>query len=248
MDDQQLLRYSRQIMLPQIDIEGQERLGRSRALIIGLGGLGSPVALYLAAAGVGELVLADFDRVDLTNLQRQIIHRGADIGRLKVESAADAIAAVNPEARVQVIAAPLDGDNLAVEVSKVDVVIDCTDNFATRFAANAACVAAKVPLVFGAAIRFEGQLAVFRADRDESPCYRCLFPGGEDEAETCSETGVLSPLPGVIGTLQAVEAIKVLLGIGEDLSGRLVLFDALGGRWRTLSVPRDPQCPICASR
>jgi len=245
MDDAQLLRYSRQIMLPQIDIEGQARLLASRVLIVGLGGLGSPSALYLAAAGVGELVLADFDRVDLSNLQRQIIHQTDGIGRLKVESARERIAAINPEVRVRTFSEPLNEDNLPGLVSSVDLVIDGCDNFTTRFAVNAACVAARKPLVSGAVIRLEGQLAVFRADVPGSGCYRCLFPGGEDEAETCSETGVIAPLPGIIGSMQALEALKLLLGIEQGLSGRLLVFDALRSEWRKLKLAADPHCPVC---
>jgi len=246
LDDQQLLRYSRQIMLPQVDIEGQLRLLTSRVLIVGLGGLGSPSALYLAAAGVGELVLADFDRVELSNLQRQIIHDSASLGRPKTESAAARIAALNPDVRVRRFDRPLDEDNLAELVADVDLVLDGCDNFATRFAVNAACVTAGKPLISGAVIRMEGQIAVFRNDRPG--CYRCLFPDGDEVPETCSETGVLAPLPGVIGAMQALEAVKLLAGIEQGLSGHLLVFDALRSTWRRLKLPVDPDCPVCGRR
>jgi molybdopterin-synthase adenylyltransferase len=245
MDDSQLLRYSRQIMLPELDIEGQQRLLEARVLIVGLGGLGSPAALYLAAAGVGTLVLADFDRVDLSNLQRQIIHGQEDIGRLKVESATDSLLSINPEIRVETVTARLEAETLAEHVAGVDLVLDGSDNFATRFAVNAACVAARRPLVSGAVIRLEGQLAVFRADLPEQPCYRCLFPEGEEVAESCSETGVLAPLPGVIGSLQALEAIKILGRCGEPANARLLLLDAFRLQWRSLEIKPDPACPVC---
>lgn len=247
MDDAELLRYSRQILLPQVGIEGQQKLQSSRVLIVGLGGLGSPAAMYLAAAGVGHLVLADYDRVDLTNLQRQIVHRSADIGRPKVESARDTLLALNPLVQVSTLAERLEGEVLAREVTAADVVLDASDNFATRYAVNAACVHARTPLVSGAAIRLEGQVAVFRPGRDDSPCYRCLYPqeGGELE-ETCSQTGILAPLVGIIGSVQALEAIKLLLGIGETLCGRLLVLDAAALEWRTLRLRRDPHCPVCA--
>jgi adenylyltransferase/sulfurtransferase len=245
LEDRELLRYSRQIMLPQIGIAGQERLRAAHTLIVGLGGLGAPAALYLAAAGVGHLTLADGDVVDLPNLQRQIIHHSDDIGRAKVESARERLLAINPEASVHTLAARLDADALAAAVHDVGVVLDCTDNFATRFALNAACVRARKPLISGAAIRMEGQLSVFDARRSDSPCYRCLYPEGPELAESCSETGVLAPLVGVIGSLQAVEAIKLITGIGKSLVGRLLLFDALHLEWRELRLPKDPRCPVC---
>ena len=249
MDDSELLRYSRQILLPQVGIEGQEKLQSSRVLIVGLGGLGSPAAMYLAAAGVGHLVLADYDRVDLTNLQRQIVHRSADVGRPKVESARDTLLALNPLVRVSTLAERMEGDALAREVAAADVVLDASDNFATRYAVNEACVRARTPLVSGAAIRLEGQIAVFRPGRDESPCYRCLYPQqlGELE-ETCSQTGILAPLVGIIGSVQALEAIKLLLGIGETLCGRLLVLDAATLEWRALKLRRDPHCPVCAPK
>ncbi len=248
LTDEQLLRYSRQIMLPQIGIEGQQRLRGSRVLLVGLGGLGSPVAMYLAAAGVGHLVLADDDQVDLTNLQRQIVHRSADIGRPKVASAADTLRALNPEVRITTIETRLDGDNLDEQVIDADVVVDGSDNFATRFALNDACVRAAKPLVSGAAIRMEGQVAVFRADRHDSPCYRCLYRDEGELEQTCSENGVLAPLVGVIGSIQALEVVKILVGTGEDLSGRLLLLDGERMEWRTLTLRRDPACPVCNER
>ncbi len=248
LTDEQLLRYSRQIMLPQIGIEGQQRLRGSRVLLIGLGGLGSPVAMYLAAAGVGHLVLVDDDQVDLTNLQRQIVHRSTDVGRPKVASAADTLRALNPEARITTIEARLDGDKLDEQVTAADVVVDGSDNFATRFAFNEACVRAAKPLVSGAAIRMEGQVAVFRADRSDSPCYRCLYRDEGELEQTCSENGVLAPLVGVIGSIQALEVVKILVGIGEDLSGRLLLLDGELMEWRTLKLRRDPACPVCNER
>lgn len=227
MNDEQLLRYSRQIMLPAIDIEGQERLLNSKALIVGLGGLGSPAALYLAAAGVGELLLADFDEVELSNLQRQIAHDTASIGHLKVESAAARLRAINPEVRITPLAIQLDASNLPELTAAVDVVLDGCDNFTTRQAVNAACVQTQTALISGAVIRLEGQLAVYRLDQPGGPCYGCLFPEGPETAETCSETGVIAPLPGVIGSLQALEAIKLLATGKTGLDDQLLLFDAL---------------------
>lgn len=247
MDDQQLLRYSRQILLPQIDIQGQQRLLDSRVLIVGLGGLGSPVALYLAAAGVGELVLADPDQVDLTNLQRQIIHHAADIDRDKVASAAERVAAINPQISCRQLPTALAGEALLHAVGEVDLVLDCSDNFATRHAVNAACVQLGKPLVSGAAIRLEGQLSVFDPRRDDSPCYQCLYGEGEEQALSCSEAGVAGPLVGLVGSLQALEALKLLAGFGEPLVGRLLLIDALDTRFRELRVRRDPGCRCCGA-
>lgn len=245
MDDQQLLRYSRQILLPQIDIDGQQRLLDSRVLIVGLGGLGAPVALYLAAAGVGTLVLADHDEVDLTNLQRQIIHQAAGVGLPKVQSAASGIKALNPDVETLLLEQALAGQNLADAVASVDLVVDCCDNFATRQAVNAACVTLRRPLVSGAAIRLEGQLSVFDSRREDSPCYQCLYGSGEETALSCSEAGVLGPLVGIIGSLQALEALKLLAGFGEPLVGRLLLVDALTSRFREMRVRRDPACSCC---
>jgi molybdopterin/thiamine biosynthesis adenylyltransferase len=235
MDDNQLLRYSRQILLPQVDIAGQDTLLASRALVIGAGGLGSPAAIYLAAAGVGQLA----------NLQRQILHHLGDLGRPKVASATDTLATINPDVHVTPIAERLQGDRLDEEVARADVVLDCSDNFDTRFAVNAACIARRRPLVSGAAVRLEGQIAVFLPGREDSPCYACLYHAGEQEDQTCSENGVLSPIVGIIGSLQALEALKVLLGLGETLCGRLVVFDGTVHEWRTLKLRRDPHCPIC---
>ncbi len=245
MDDEQLLRYSRQIMLPSIGIEGQEKLQSARALIIGLGGLGSPVAMYLAAAGVGTLVLVDFDKVDLTNLQRQIVHTTERIGMPKVDSARQSLNALNPEIDIITIDQALEGEALSEQVALADVVIDGSDNFNTRFALNAACRHHRTPLVSGAAIRLEGQVSVFTGQPD-SPCYHCLYPAEGQLDETCSANGVLAPLVGVVGSIQAIEAIKLLTGAGEPLVGRLLLFDALQMEWRTIRLKPDPNCPVCS--
>ncbi|MCU9949283.1 molybdopterin-synthase adenylyltransferase MoeB [Pseudomonas sp. PDM13] len=247
LSDEELLRYSRQILLPQIDVDGQLRLKQARVLVVGVGGLGSPVALYLAAAGVGELHLADFDSVDLTNLQRQIIHDSQSVGQPKVDSAMARLTALNPEVRLVPHRAALDVDSLAAAVVAVDLVLDCTDNFGTREAVNAACVAARKPLVSGAAIRLEGQLSVFDPRRDDSPCYHCLYGHGSEAELTCSEAGVVGPLVGMVGSLQALEALKLLAGFGEPLVGRLLLVDALGSRFRELRVKRDPGCAVCGN-
>jgi adenylyltransferase/sulfurtransferase len=249
MDDQTLLRYSRHIMLDGLDIEGQQRLLDSRVLIVGLGGLGSPAALYLAASGVGTLLLADADDVELSNLQRQILHDTDAIGATKVDSAQCRLQRLNPDVRLVPVRQRLTADNLPELVHDVDVVLDGSDNFATRFAVNAACVAARRPLISGAAIRAEGQLAVFRNDRPGEPCYRCVFP--EDavaQEQTCSETGVLAPLTGVIGSLQAVEAVKLLSGLGTPADSRLLALDARSLRWRDIRLRRDPECPVCGRR
>lgn len=248
MNDDDLLRYSRQIMLPQIDIRGQEKLLATRMLVIGAGGLGSPAAMYLAAAGIGQLAIADPDTVELSNLQRQLLHHDGDIGRLKVASARDTLLAINPALRVTTLVDRLQGELLDDAVCNTDVVLDCSDNFDTRHAVNASCVAHHVPLVSGAAVRFAGQLAVFDSRDPVAPCYACLYRDGEETDQTCSENGVLSPLVGVIGALQALEAIKVVLNLGENLAGRLVLFDGLTHEWRTLTLPRDPDCPVCGTR
>lgn len=245
MNDEQLLRYSRQIMLPDVDLDGQDKLLAAHVLIIGLGGLGSPVAMYLAAAGVGHLTLLDFDAVDLTNLQRQIVHTTARIGMNKAASAAQGLRELNPDVRVDTIEQLLDADALLAQVKLASLVIDCTDNFQTRFAINAACVAAKVPLVSGAAIRLEGQVAVFDARVETSPCYRCLYEEDSDDL-TCAANGVLAPLVGVIGSMQALEAIKLICGFGTGLAGRLLLLDARHSQWRELKLPKDPCCPLCS--
>ncbi|MGY2286579.1 molybdopterin-synthase adenylyltransferase MoeB [Pseudomonas gingeri] len=248
LNDQELLRYSRQILLQQVDIDGQLRLKNSRVLIVGLGGLGAPAALYLAAAGVGELHLADFDSVDLTNLQRQIIHDTYSVGSTKVDSALRRLTAINPQVSLIAHRQALDEDSLSAVVAAVDLVLDCCDNFATREAVNVACVAAGKPLVSGAAIRLEGQLSVFDPRRAESPCYHCLYGHGSEAELTCSEAGVIGPLVGLVGSLQALEALKLLAGFGEPLVGRLLLIDALGTKFRELRVKRDPHCSVCGSR
>lgn len=247
LNDEQLLRYSRQIMLPDVDITGQEIWLNSTVLVIGLGGLGSPVAMYLAAAGIGELVLVDDDEVELSNLQRQIAHNSKRIGQPKVDSARNTIAAINPDVRVKTVYERLDDDALQRLVASVDLVVDCTDNFTTRFAINRACFKHMKPLVSGAAIRMEGQVAVYDPLQPDSPCYQCLYKeGSEDENLTCSESGVLAPLVGVIGSIQALEALKVLASLGESLAGRLQLFDAKSMEWRSLTLRKDPNCPVCA--
>jgi adenylyltransferase/sulfurtransferase len=248
LDDNALLRYSRHILLPQIDVEGQRRLCAGRVLIVGAGGLGSPVALYLASAGVGRMTIADDDTVALSNLQRQVAHDMASLGQLKVDSARTRMLALNPEVQVTPLSRRLDADALCEQLARHDVVLDCSDNFATRHAVNRAAVAAKVPLVSGAAVRFDGQLAVFDSRQPDSPCYHCLFPEeGPVSDGPCATFGVLAPLVGVIGSLQAVEAIKLLVGLASPW-GQLTLYDALGGSFRQIKVPRDPACPVCGQR
>lgn len=248
MNDEQLLRYSRQVMLPEIDVAGQEKLLDSTVLVIGAGGLGSAAAMYLAAAGIGHLYIADDDRVELSNLQRQLLHTDADIGSLKALSGKATLETINPGIRVSAFSERLQGELLDELVGKSGLVIDCCDNFDTRFAVNRACVKQRTPLVSGAAIRFEGQLACFNPAAADSPCYNCLYTEGETQDQTCAENGVLSAVVGVIGSLQAAEAIKLLLGIGESLVGRLVLFDALRHEWRTVLLKRDSDCPTCGTR
>ncbi len=249
MNDDQLLRYSRHILLPQLGIEGQERITNARALVIGAGGLGSPALLYLASAGVGTIALADGDTVDLTNLQRQIAHRTDSVGLAKVASAARTVGEINPECTVLALNERLEGERLAQEVALADVVLDCSDNFATRHAINRACVTARKPLVSGAAVRFDGQIAVFDSRVDSAPCYHCLFPEAEDVEETrCAVTGIFAPLTGIIGTMQAAEALKLLAQTGTSLAGRLLLLDGLNMQWREIRVPRDPGCAVCATR
>ena len=247
MDPQILLRYSRQILLPEIDIAGQQRLIDATVAVFGLGGLGSPVALYLAAAGVGRLVLVDFDTVELSNLQRQIAHQTSDLGRPKVESARDHVLALNPEVAVETVNAVLDGAELDALVARVDLVVDATDNFPSRFGLNSACYRLGKPLVSGAAIRFEGQVSVYFPGQGESPCYRCLYDDGPGTQETCAQTGVVAPLLGIVGSVQAMEALKVLMQIGEPLKGRLLLLDALRMEWHSMKFRRDPKCPVCGS-
>ena len=254
MKDDQLLRYSRQIMLPQFDVKGQQALLESTALIVGMGGLGSPVAMYLAAAGVGHLVLVDFDTVDLSNLQRQIIHSTKRIGQSKVLSAADTIASLNPEVKVTAINEKLDESGLLSLITQADVVIDATDNFTIRFLLNKCCVNSQIPLVSGAAIRMEGQVSVFlnKQSADEKqktagPCYQCLYRDEGQEAQTCSENGVLAPVVGIIGSIQATEAIKVLTKLGESLNGKLLILDAMNMEWRTIKLKKDPACSVCGT-
>ncbi len=247
MNDQQLLRYSRQIMLSDVDIAGQEKLLDASVLIVGVGGLGSPVAMYLAAAGVGHLILADFDKVDLSNLQRQIVHTTSRIGQTKVESAAHALRDLNPDIKVTCIAEQLDAAALAEQVAQVNVVVDCCDNFTTRFAVNAACVQHKIPLVSGAAIRLEGQVAVFDTRNPASPCYHCLYDVNSEADLSCVANGVLAPVVGIIGSMQALETIKIIIGFGENLMGRLHLFDGRANLWRELKLAKDKHCPICSA-
>jgi molybdopterin-synthase adenylyltransferase len=249
MNDEQLLRYSRHILLPQIGIEGQAKLLAARALVIGAGGLGSPVALYLASAGVGSLTLCDDEAVDLTNLQRQIVHRTEAVGRKKVESARATLAAINPEVKVVGLAERVDQARIETLARDHDVVIDGSDNFATRHAVNRACVKLRKPLVSGAAVRFDGQAAVFDMRDADSACYACLFPeGGESEDVRCAVMGVFAPLTGIVGSIQAAEALKLLTGAGETLAGRLLLLDALAMQVRTIKLARDPGCAVCAAR
>ncbi len=249
MNDQQLLRYSRHILLPQIGIEGQEAIVGARALVIGAGGLGSPAAYYLASAGIGTLVLADGDTVDLTNLQRQILHRTDAVGMTKVDSGKRTLAEINPECAVVAIGERLAAERLEQEVAQADVVLDCCDNFATRHAVNRACVKFRKPLVSGAAIRFDGQVAVFDSRQADSPCYHCLFPEGQEVEEVrCAVMGVFAPLTGIIGAVQAAEALKLLMACGTSLAGRILLLDGLGMEWREIRVPRDPACQVCGAR
>ncbi|OGA09790.1 MAG: molybdopterin biosynthesis protein MoeB [Betaproteobacteria bacterium RIFCSPLOWO2_02_FULL_65_20] len=248
MNDDQLLRYSRHILLTQIGIEGQERLLGSRVLVIGVGGLGSPAAIYLAAAGVGHLTLVDGDRVDLTNLQRQILHTPATLGEPKVESARQTLRHYNAGVEVSVVEHRAEGEALAALIARTDVVLDCTDNFPTRHAINRACVRHGKPLVSGAAIRFDGQVCVFDMRDSASPCYACLFPENASlEEERCAVMGVFSPVTAVIGAIQAAEALKLLAHAGESLNGRLLILDALGMHWREVRIKKDPACAVCKS-
>lgn len=247
MNDEQLLRYSRHLLLDPLGIEGQERILTAHALVVGAGGLGSPAALYLASAGIGRLTLVDGDTVDFTNLQRQILHTQERVGQAKVESGRTALAAINPEVRVEAINERLSGERLAELVAEADVVLDCTDNFATRHAINRACVAHRKPLVSGAAIRFDGQVSVYDLRRDDAPCYHCLFPEGEDVEEVrCAVMGVFAPLTGMVGTAQAAEALKIAAGIGQPLTGRLLLVDALNMEWRSVRFAKDAGCAVCS--
>jgi molybdopterin/thiamine biosynthesis adenylyltransferase len=246
MNDHQLLRYSRHILLPQIEYDGQEKLTQSHVLVVGAGGLGSPVAMYLAASGVGTLTICDFDEVDLTNLQRQIIHTTQSVGLNKALSAQQTLYEINPEVTVNVVPKKSTESEMVALVAQADVVIDCSDNFATRYALNRLCFQHKRPLVSGAAIRFEGQITVFDFRQEASPCYHCLYPDvGSDQEMRCADNGVFAPLVGMIGTAQAAEALKLLLSIGETLQGRLLLLDAMTAEWRTIKLARDPNCAVC---
>lgn len=245
MDDSQRLRYARHLLLDGFGEDSQERLLRAHALVVGAGGLGSSALLFLASSGCGRITVADADAVDLTNLQRQVIHRTTSVGVNKARSAAAAIAALNPEVSVTPLEERLAGARLDECVARADVVLDCSDNFATRQAINAACVRARVPLVSGAAIRFDGQVAVFDPRPGSAPCYHCLFPDASGDEERCATMGVFAPLVGVVGTMQAMEAIKLLAGVGEPLAGRLLLFDARATRWHEVRLARDPSCAVC---
>jgi adenylyltransferase/sulfurtransferase len=246
LTDAELMRYNRQILMPQWDIAAQEKIRASKVLIVGMGGLGCPVSLYLASAGVGELWLADFDTVEESNLQRQVLFREEDIGHSKAEAAARQLAKVNPHVTLKPLVRALDADSLPALVADVDLVLDCTDNFSTRDAVNRACVMAGKPLVSAAAIGMSGQLSVFHGQGDR-PCYRCLYPEGDAGSATCSESGVLATVVGVMGTLQAHEALKCLSGVGVPLFGKLVVWEGESSMWRTLAFRRDPACSVCGN-
>ncbi len=247
MNDQQLLRYSRQIMLPQIDIAGQQKLLDAKVLIVGAGGLGSPASIYLAAAGVGQITIYDDDVVDLSNLQRQIAHHTSDIGTDKVISTQKTLKNINPEVKVQARSQRLTDKLLKTEVKQADIVLDCCDNFTTRFAINAACVSEQTPLVSGAAIRFEGQVAVFTPGKNNSPCYNCLYQDNGEEMLNCASNGVVSPITGIVGSIQALEAMKLIMQIGETLNGRLLLLDGLSMHCSEMKLPRNERCATCAN-
>jgi molybdopterin/thiamine biosynthesis adenylyltransferase len=248
MDDTQLLRYSRHILLDEIGIEGQQKLLDAHALVIGAGGLGSPAAMYLASGGVGRITLVDDDAVDLTNLQRQIMHTTSRVGQPKVDSGRAALAAINPEVQVRALRERVGPDRLAALVREATVVLDCSDNFATRHAVNRACVAARVPLVAGAVIRFDGQISVYDPRAAASPCYACLFPeDGKFEDAACSTMGVFAPLVGVIGAMQAAEAMKLIVGTGQSLAGRLLLLDGRSMEWTSIAISRNASCQVCST-
>ncbi|MDO6460230.1 HesA/MoeB/ThiF family protein [Granulosicoccaceae sp. 1_MG-2023] len=247
MNEEQLQRYGRHISLSQLGEAGQQKLLDSTALIVGMGGLGSPIALYLAAAGVGKLILADFDQVELSNLQRQIAHGQDSLGRLKTHSGRDACLRLNPTIEIETIDYALDDEDAGEAVAQADVVLDASDNFPTRFALNAACVKHGKPLVSGAAIRFDGQISVYHGSEADQPCYQCLYKdGNETAADSCSLTGVFSPVVGLVGTVQAMEALKILSGIGETLKSRLLLLDGLNMQWQEIQLVKDPACPVCS--
>ena len=245
MNDEQLLRYGRQIMLPQIDIKGQQQLLESRVLVIGVGGLGSPVVLYLAACGVGELILADDDSVELTNLQRQIIHNTNRIGMLKVDSAAEAISSINPEVSVEVIAERITGDKLKQCIERADIIVDATDNLASRLEINRLCFITRTPLVSASAVKWEGQLTTFDPREPESPCYQCLYGSMGEVGQSCSENGVMGPVVGMLGCMQANEAVKLLSNAGASLIGRVLMLDALNMDMQFVRLKRDPACSVC---
>ena len=238
-------RYSRHLTLPQIGSAGQDKISNSHVLIVGLGGLGSPAALYLAAAGVGKLSFADFDTVEVSNLQRQIAHNEARVGELKTHSAREACHAINPQVTIETIDYGLESDDLEKLVPDCTVVLDCSDNFPTRFAVNAICVKHKVPLVTGAAIRFDGQISVIDSREVDAPCYRCLYKEGDETADTCAQAGILGPVVGMVGCVQAIETLKLITGIGSSLAGRLVLFDGLSMEWHEIALKKNPSCPVC---
>ena len=246
MNDEQLLRYSRHILLSDFDIAAQEKLLQSTALIIGAGGLGCPAAMYLASSGVGHVIIADDDVVELSNLQRQIAHTMTDIDRPKGESLKQTLQAMNPDIQVTAINARMDEKQMTAWVKQADVIVDCSDNFSTRFMINRVAVAQKTPLVSGAAIRTEAQLVVFDSRVDDSPCYRCLYSEDGDTDEDCSSNGVLAPLVGIVGSMQAFEAIRVLTGFGESAVGQLQIADMKFSGWRSLKLARDPDCPVCS--
>ena len=245
MNDTQLLRYSRQIMLPQCDIEGQQNILAAKVLIIGAGGLGSPAAMYLAAAGVGSIVIYDDDVVELSNLQRQIAHHTPDIGLDKVISTRETLNKLNPDVQITAVKQRLAGEQLDIEVMNADVVLDCSDNFLTRFAINKACVKHQTALVSGAAIRFEGQVSVFTPGKDNSPCYNCLYSSDGEELQNCATNGVIAPITGIVGSIQALEALKLIMAIGKPLIGRLLLLDGLAMEWNTMKLTKNLKCPTC---
>lgn len=245
MNDQQLLRYSRQIMLPQIDIEGQQKIITAKVLIVGAGGLGSPASIYLAAAGIGQITIYDDDKINLSNLQRQISYHTNDIGVDKVISTQDTLKRINPEVKVVAVKQRLQGERLMEEVKNADIVLDCCDNFSTRFAVNSACVKQKTPLVSGAAIRFEGQISVFTHGSNSSPCYNCLYVNHNEATPNCASNGVIAPVTGIVGSVQAMEALKLAAGIGECLIGRLLLLDGLAMQWNEMKFTKNSECPTC---
>ena len=247
MNDNQLLRYSRQIMLPQVDIEGQQKLLAANILIVGAGGLGCPASLYLAAAGVGNIAIYDNDVVELSNLQRQITHYTTDIGADKVISTHQTLNKLNPDIKIKAVKQKLAGEQLELEVMLADAVLDCSDNFSTRFAINNACVQHQTPLVSGAAIRFEGQVTVFTPGKNNSPCYNCLYNSDGEELQNCATNGVIAPVTGIVGSIQALEAMKLIMGIGTALTGRLLLLDGLTMEWNTMKLRKNPNCPTCSN-